>query len=136
MYKSRSKMTRISVQNARLKRQRIRPGREPARHVQGRHRQKIKPRPVETAEPTYYYGDEYEEGYVYNYENEADPKPLRPRRPSHKEFTYRKPGGKQRVRQTNTISNPPSANNPDDSYYYSQVGCRVAGRGGPCQSSV
>ena len=53
-----------------------------------------------------------------------------------REFTYRKPGGKQRVRQTNTISNPPSANNPDDSYYYSQVGCRVAGRGGPCQSSV
>ena len=111
------------MQNARLKRQRVRPGREPARHVQGRHRQKIKPRPVEAAEPTYYYGDEYEEGYVYNYENEADPKPLtrNHRRPPHKEFTYRKPG-KQRVRQTNTISNPPSANNPDDSYYYSQVG--------------
>ena len=51
----------MSTQNARLKRQRVRPGREPARHVQGRHkRQKIKPRPVVEAavEPAYYYGDE------------------------------------------------------------------------------
>ena len=117
-------MNRLSMQNARLKRQRVWPGREPARHVHGRHRhQKIKPRPVEAAEPTYYGDEYYGEEYVYSYENEAEPKPLRPRRP-HKEFTYRKPGGgKQRVRQTNTISNPPSANQ-DDSYYYSQVGRR------------
>ena len=116
-------MNRLSMQNARLKRQRVRPGREPARHVHGRHRQhKIKPRPVEAAEPTYYGDEYYGEEYAYSYENEAEPKPLRPRRP-HKEFTYRKPGGKQRVRQTNTISNPPSANQ-DDSYYYSQVGRR------------
>ena len=81
----------------------MRPGREPARHVQGRHkRQKIKPRPVVEAavEPAYYYGDEqYEEGYVYNYENEAEPvDPFkRNRRPSaNKEFTYRKPGGQGR----------------------------------------
>ena len=114
------------MQNARLKRQRVRPGREPARHVHGRHRhQKIKPRPVEAAEPTYYGDEYYGEEYAYSYENEAEPKPLRPRGRPHKEFTYRKPGGggKQRVRQTNTISNPPSANQ-DDSYYYSQVGCR------------
>ena len=70
---------------------------------------------------TYYYGDgEYEDGYNYNYENEADPiKPLRNRRPHKPEFTYRKPT--KRVKQTNTISNPPAANQ-DDSYYYSQVG--------------